>query len=303
MEPIAFLDGISGFVRTSTTNSADKPIKIAVIDPDYDPFVSPYPDAVPLPRVTFEGETTLSGKTYPVASGYVPQPEARVYMVPIGTTYLIAGAVTGYAAQGFTASPDGSYYGVEFGDGSYFDSVSGLFLLTDAEIQGDLTVSGIGAYLHKHRTTDGTPVINSVVLLSDSVLFLDLGVGVWEVNAHIIYSAGNTQDMKSGWAFTGTWSGTKHARGVSPFQQATTATVQANNEIAGAARNSAHPWGDSVQYGRTSSGTALGSLHETAVMNVTVAGRWTFQYAQRVALAGNQTIIRAGSFINARRVE
>lgn len=142
MEPISFLDGIAGYVRNSTNGAADKGIRLAVIDPAYNPFSSPYPDGIPLPKVTFEGETTLSGKAYAVASGYIPSPGARVWMVPIGNSWLIAGAATQYSAQGFYAEPDGSLVGVEFGGGSYFDTDAGLILETDAEIQGDLHSEG-----------------------------------------------------------------------------------------------------------------------------------------------------------------
>jgi hypothetical protein len=140
VEPISFLDGISGYVRNSTNGSADKGIRLAVIDPAYDALGGTYPNAVNPARVTFEGETTLSGKSYPVATGFVPQPTARVWMVPIGNTWLIAGGAASYSAQGFYANASGA--GVELGEGSYFDTDSGLQLLTDADIAGELNVDG-----------------------------------------------------------------------------------------------------------------------------------------------------------------
>jgi hypothetical protein len=224
-----------------------------------------------------------------------------VWLVPIGNSYLITGPVTNYSSQGFYANPGGTDVGVEFGDGSYFDATSGLYLLTDAEIQGDLEVAGIGAYLFKHRTVDGAAAINTVVLINDSVLFLDLSIGVWELHAHFIYSAASTQDFKSGWTFSGTWSGSKSAHGVSPFVAATT-TVAANNGDAGAARNSSHDINASIQYGRGVSASALVAASENAAATVTVAGRWTLQHSQRVATAGNQTLLRAGSWMSARKV-
>jgi hypothetical protein len=140
MEPVQFLDAVSGYRRTADESSADKPIRLARIDPAYDPFTGTYPDDVPPARVTFEGESTLSGKTYPVASGFIPSPDARVWMVPIGTTYMIAGGAASYTNQGFYAYEDGSSVGVEFGAGNYWDDVSGLNLDTDADIGGDVSV-------------------------------------------------------------------------------------------------------------------------------------------------------------------
>jgi hypothetical protein len=142
MEPISFLDGISGYMRSSTGNSADKTIRLAVIDPAYNAFAPPYPTTIPMPRVTFEGETTLSGKTYPVAAGVIPQAGNRVYMVPIGTTYLVAGIVAPHAAQGPYANAGGTVVGFEFGGGSYFDIDGGLNIETDADIAGDFHADG-----------------------------------------------------------------------------------------------------------------------------------------------------------------
>lgn len=151
MEPIQFLDAVSGYTRTEATSSADKPIKLARIDPAYDAFGGSYPDTVAPAKVTFEGEGTLSGKLYPVATGYIPSPGARVWMVPIGTTYMIAGGAASYAAQGFYAKPDGSQIGVEFGEGNYWDSLVGLLLDTDAEIGGDLSIGPRGIRVPEMR--------------------------------------------------------------------------------------------------------------------------------------------------------
>jgi hypothetical protein len=299
MEPISFLDGISGFVRTSTNTSADKPIRIAVIDPAYDGFASPYPDGTPAARVTFEGETVLSGKSYAVAGGYIPTPGARVWLVPIGNSYLITGPVTNYSSQGFYANPGGTDIGVEFGDGSYFDATSGLFLLTDADIQGDLTVSGIGAYLHKYRTTVGASVVSSTAFVTDSVLFLDLSIGVWEINLYLTYTTA-TGDLKTDWQFNGTWAGYKLADGISPYSIGTTTIADANSRLSAPGQKAVHGLTGEVIYGGQDA--SLSSfLHETATVNVTVAGRWNVRHTQRVSNA-SQALIREGSRITARRV-
>lgn len=297
MEPIAFLDGISGYMRTSTQNSADKPIKIAVIDPAYDPFDPPYPTGIPLPRVTFEGETTLSGKTYPVAASFIPRGGQRVYMVPIGTTYLIAGGVENSGAQGFYDG-DG-VTGMEFGGGSYFDTVAGLNLETDADIAGDLYVGGVGNFLHKRRGSDGPSVVSSTTLVTDTVLFLDLDVGSWLIDFYGSYTTVGG-DIAVNWLFTGTWSGLKHCFGVSPFAAATTTVTDANSRDAAPARNSTHQLNTTVPYGGNDAAN-YAALHETASVTVTAAGRWSIQYAQRVSNA-SQALMRNPSFMTARKV-
>lgn len=45
------------------------------------------------PRVTFDGETTLSTKTYAYLSSYTPTANDRVLLVPSGTSYVIVGKV------------------------------------------------------------------------------------------------------------------------------------------------------------------------------------------------------------------
>jgi hypothetical protein len=88
LQPIDILTSIKGFEETTSAKSSDRPIKQAVIDPAY--VASSFPGT--LPKVTFEGETVLSTKFYPVADPYWPEPGDRVWMVPIGTTYMIVGS-------------------------------------------------------------------------------------------------------------------------------------------------------------------------------------------------------------------
>lgn len=142
-QPLDFLDAISGHLQRERTSSADRPVRLATVDPAYDPFASPgYPDVMPAARVTFDGEDTLSGKAYPVAQGVIPRAGQRVFMIPQGNGYLLAGGVNPQTPQGFWADPDGTDYGVELGGGNYWDNVDGLYLETDATINGALTLAG-----------------------------------------------------------------------------------------------------------------------------------------------------------------
>lgn len=97
-----FLQSVSGFVRQSAA-MPDR-LKLGVIDANYPP--ASYPTE--MPRVTFAGETTLSGRRYAVAGSYRPTPGDRVVLVPVGTTYVIIGALDAdastYASNATVAS-------------------------------------------------------------------------------------------------------------------------------------------------------------------------------------------------------
>lgn len=81
-----FLETVQGFTADPKRDkpSQDKPIRIAVVQPDY---------SGGLVQVRFEGEDGIGQKGYASISSYNPQPNDRVVMVPIGTTYLIMGRV------------------------------------------------------------------------------------------------------------------------------------------------------------------------------------------------------------------
>lgn len=85
------LESISEFVRGEVRRSyAGTAPRIAEIDPEYDPWS--YPNT--LPRVTFDGESTISEKRYTVASGYHPFPTDRVVMMPINGSYVIMNSLS-----------------------------------------------------------------------------------------------------------------------------------------------------------------------------------------------------------------
>lgn len=160
MEAFSFLETVAGAARLGQATSADRPVRLAVVDPAYDPFASPYPNgATASARVTFEGESTLSGKAYPVAAGFVPRAGQRVYLIPQGNGYIVAGAVSVQVTQGFWTKPDGTGYGVEFGGGNRWDSAGGLTLSTSATIGGRKAATAPGA--GKIHWQDYTPTTDS----------------------------------------------------------------------------------------------------------------------------------------------
>lgn len=142
-DALSFLEAVAGFSRGRGLSSAERPIRLAVVDPAYDPW-STYPGAPPPARVTFEGESTLSGKAYPIVGGFIPRAGVRVWLLPVGSTYIIGGQLDQQVPQGFWSNADGTDAGVEFGGGSYFDVDEGLVLAADAAIAGDLSVGADG---------------------------------------------------------------------------------------------------------------------------------------------------------------
>lgn len=87
MDASDLISAIQGMAR------ADLPpdVKLATVDPAY--TVGTVADPT-LPKVTFDGETTMSTKQYPIVSGYVPTASDRVVLVPVGRTYVIIGTVS-----------------------------------------------------------------------------------------------------------------------------------------------------------------------------------------------------------------
>lgn len=82
-----FMASVAGIARASAEpSSANRPLKIGTVD-------AAYAGLPALPRVTFDGETLLSGKTYPFLSGYFPRASDRVVLAPVGTTYVIIGGL------------------------------------------------------------------------------------------------------------------------------------------------------------------------------------------------------------------
>lgn len=298
VQPLEFLDAVAGYARQGSNSSADRTIRLAKIDGTYNAYAA-YPGAIPAARVTFEGETTLSGKYYAVANGYIPAPNDRCYMVPIGTTYLIAGRASQATPQGFWQD-SGLDAGVEFGGGSYFDTIEGLHLETDATIEGDLLVSGVGAYLAKIQGGSGPSVANSTSPLQRAgTLTLPLTVGTWECHLYGAYTSVGG-DIKVAWEFSGTCTGTRHSYGMSPFSINTNTPFATPSRDAAAARNSVHAYTTEVPYGANDATNQAG-FHEHGFLVVTVAGNWTIGYAQYISNAA-QAQMQGSTMITARRI-
>lgn len=134
VDALSFLDAVAGYSRAQRDSSADRPIKLGTIDSTYDPWEN-YPDVPSLPKVKFDGEDTNTTKRYGYVQGFIPCPGQRVWLVPIGTTYMIAGAVENTGLQGFFAKPSDDYFTTEFGGGSYLEVDAGASSLIVDDVQ------------------------------------------------------------------------------------------------------------------------------------------------------------------------
>lgn len=72
------------FLRIIQAGEPDSPFKLATVNPAH---------SSGRPRVTFDGESTLSVKTYPYLTSYTPAASDRVLMARVGTSYVVVGEV------------------------------------------------------------------------------------------------------------------------------------------------------------------------------------------------------------------
>lgn len=85
ISPEAFLDQVSA---TTQYQANIKRSLMGYIDPAFDPDL--YPSE--WPKVVIDGQG-LSNRTYPCLSSYYPIPGDRVVMSPVGSSYVVIGAV------------------------------------------------------------------------------------------------------------------------------------------------------------------------------------------------------------------
>lgn len=91
MDSLDILQSLAGLAAASESVPV---LRTGVIDSSY--VSSTYPGT--LPKITFDGESTLSGKRYPVVGPYWPTASDRVLLAAIGNTYGIIGALDTDAA-------------------------------------------------------------------------------------------------------------------------------------------------------------------------------------------------------------
>lgn len=82
-----FLDSVAGYANSSVggpRTAADRPVLLGTVDQYY---------TAGLARVLLDGETILSQKGYTWASTYTPVAGERVFLLPVGQSYIIGGSI------------------------------------------------------------------------------------------------------------------------------------------------------------------------------------------------------------------
>lgn len=144
--------------------------------------------------------------------------------------------------------------------------------------------------------TSGTAHTSDTTLSNDPELSnIALAVGTYEVELIFIVD-GPDGDVKSGWAFTGTFTGTParacEGPGSSNTGTPSNMTHQYRNYVS---------YSTAVTYGLVGAGSAWNIRETFTTMVVATAGNLSIQFAQATSHA-NATTIQAGSRIKLRRI-
>lgn len=134
------------------------------------------------------------------------------------------------------------------------------------------------------KASDET-VTSSTTMQDDNELFVTLPVGLWRVEAMLIFTGATGGDFKCTWSFAGTAAGSQGRMMLGPA----TATTSAVDTSMRAANTTS---GGTAIYGVD--GTFASAAREDLIWNVTASGVLTLQWAQQ-ASSGTATTLLAGS--------
>jgi hypothetical protein len=191
-DPIAFLDAVAGYAaERNMQGSADRPIKLATVDPAY--VASSYPAT--LPKVTFDGEGTLTGKRYPVLSGYLPRASDRVVMLPCGNTYVVLGSLdadaVGFGGGGFYQSDAAVWEAYE----NTNDTFTSTSYVTTSTMGTDFVAPQSGVVLVQAGATIGN---NAIVIAGTSwtVISFEVRTGTTVGSGTVVISADDARSAR-----------------------------------------------------------------------------------------------------------
>lgn len=140
-----------------------------------------------------------------------------------------------------------------------------------------------------------TQQTSNTVLANDSELFVDLAAGrVYEITAIILAGGPAAADIKLAWATTATLVQLGARTHLGPGTTATDVTVAGSVRL-----NAGSVLATVVPYG--TDGANIGHIEERFVVQCTVAGRLTLQWAQNVSTASPTTLYHT-SFISAKPI-
>jgi hypothetical protein len=140
--------------------------------------------------------------------------------------------------------------------------------------------------------------VNNTLANDSELTGFALGVGTWKVHVMILaFNTGSaTPDLKTQWAFSGTWNNPNRAcTGPSSTNTAAPDVVTPTKMRVDAANTN-------VSYGLAASATVCEIHERSATVVVTVAGSLSLQWAQTTTDAVNATTVAAGSFLEYRQI-
>lgn len=80
----AFIESVASYSEASRTDSATRTPRLGNVDPAY---------ATGMPKISFDGDNTLSPSGFARLASYTPVANDRVALLPVGNTYVILGKV------------------------------------------------------------------------------------------------------------------------------------------------------------------------------------------------------------------
>lgn len=140
--------------------------------------------------------------------------------------------------------------------------------------------------------------VNNTLANDSELTGIALGVGTWEVHFMIFaYNSGSaTPDIKTQWAFSGTWN--------SPLRACVGAgsTNTGNSDTITPMKARAEAVNSNSSYGLGLSGSYTEIDEQCSTVIVTVAGTLSLQWAQVTTDAVNATTVAAGSYVEVRQI-
>ena len=140
--------------------------------------------------------------------------------------------------------------------------------------------------------------VNNTLANDSELAGFALGVGTWEVHMMLFaYNSGSaTPDIKTQWAFSGTWNTPLRAC-VGPG-----GTNTGNSDTITPAKMRAEATNSNSSYGLGLSGSYTEIHERCSTVIVTVAGSLSLQWAQVTTDAVNATTVAAGSYVEYRQI-
>jgi len=166
---------------------------------------------------------------------------------------------------------------------------------------GDLvTADLLQSMVHKYYIKPSLEARNTTTTLADDTDLqgIPLAVGTWEIELLLFYTqtTTNTQDLKTRWAFSGTWNNPD--RNIMGIGNSSTAAANVSTEVNMAASQAA---GQDAIYGGPASVIFNSAREWTANCVVTVAGNLSLQWAQN-ASSGNNTTVQGNTAFRVRQI-